>query len=297
MFEITYRTTEDLTETLSEAFFGAGALSVTVEDADAGTVDETPVFAEPGVEPKTRAWKRSLVKVLVEDDFDETIPEAFLAKTWGEGVFEKLSREPLPEVDWVKKTQAQFTSQRIGRLWIVPSWETTPEEKDAVVLHLDPGVAFGTGSHPTTRMCLTWLESHVKAGDRLLDWGTGTGILAIAAAKLGAREVAGNDIDSQAIEAARENARKNGVTLALSDLASTPEGPFDIIVANILAGPLAMLAPDIVRRLKVGGTIVLSGILNTQAQTVIEAYLREGAQRAEITSELEDWVCITATKE
>ncbi|HAW45255.1 MAG TPA: 50S ribosomal protein L11 methyltransferase [Sutterella sp.] len=297
MFEITYRTTEDLTETLSEAFFGAGALSVTVEDADAGTVDETPVFAEPGVEPKTRAWKRSLVKVLVEDDFDETIPEALLAKTLGEGVFEKLSREPLPEVDWVKKTQAQFTSQRIGRLWIVPSWETTPEEKDAVVLHLDPGVAFGTGSHPTTRMCLTWLESHVKAGDRLLDWGTGTGILAIAAAKLGAREVAGNDIDSQAIEAARENARKNGVTLALSDLASTPEGPFDIIVANILAGPLAMLAPDIVRRLKVGGTIVLSGILNTQAQTVIEAYLREGAQRAEITSELEDWVCITATKE
>ena len=177
----------------------------------------------------------------------------------------------VPDQDWVRATQAQFAPLEITpALWIVPSW-CDPVDPSAINLALDPGLAFGTGSHPTTRLCLRWLARELRGGETVLDYGCGSGILAIAASRLGAARVVGTDIDPQAIAASRANAKRNGVDAAFVpvDALASDETAFDVVVANILANPLISLAPALARRLRCGGRIVLSGILDAQADAVI----------------------------
>ena len=260
-------------DALGDALMEAGALSVTVEDADAGTPEETPQYGEPGMATQL-VWARSVLSALF--DADQPVAEIVAACAAELGVDAELTIEAVPETDWVRATQAQFDPIPIGGpLWIVPTWHTPPEA-DAINLVLDPGLAFGTGSHPTTRMCLQWLVRERPTGS-ILDYGCGSGILAIAAAKLGAREVVGVDIDPQAVRSAHDNADANAVTAAFFDASDTLPTPYDtqkydVVLANILANPLRVLAPALIARLKPGASLVLAGLLAEQAEELIGIY-------------------------
>ncbi|MCA1998924.1 MAG: 50S ribosomal protein L11 methyltransferase [Hyphomicrobiales bacterium] len=263
-----------LAAALSDALLEAGAVSVSVEDADAGTQFETPQFGEPGsgADPsEAPLWNRSRVTALFEpqEGLEARLAEVAAKLSLG-GTPAELAE--VADQDWVRLTQSQFEPIRIDeRLWIVPSW-FEPPDPGAVNLVVDPGLAFGTGSHPTTRLCLEWLCAEVRPGDTLLDYGCGSGILALAAARLGAADVLGVDIDERALEAAAENARKNRVALRLAHSREPLAETFDLVVANILTNPLCLLAPLLAGRLKPGGRIALSGVLDTQAGEVIDAY-------------------------
>ena len=291
---ITIQTDCQHAESLADALLDAGALSASIEDADAGTPEETPQFGEPG-SVTTPGWERSRVIALVESgtDIDELLeacaPLAGLEQT------PAYSVEKVEEQNWVQLTQSQFDPIRIsGRLWIVPSWHTAPDP-DAIVLVLDPGMAFGTGSHPTTRLCLEWLEREVTDGASLLDYGCGSGILAIAAGKLGAREVRGLDIDPQAVEAARANAERNAVMADFVDGSQPIDGMYDVVVANILSNPLRVLAPAICALVRpAGGQLALSGILREQADEIIAVYAPWIALT--VADVGEDWVCLSGRK-
>ena len=257
-------------EALAAALEEGGAVSTEITDADAGTAAEEAVFGEPGAE--TPLWPRCLVSALFppEAALDAAIAAA-LADS-GAVALEAASVDRLEDADWVALTQRQFAPIRAGeRLWIVPTWHEPPEP-GAVNVILDPGAAFGTGSHPTTRLCLAWLEREVGAGDTVLDYGCGSGILAIAAMKLGAARAWGVDVDPLALEAARYNAQRNAVALDVHDARDPLPGAARLTVANILANPLRMLAPVISARTLSGGRIALSGILEEQARDVIAAY-------------------------
>lgn len=261
-------------EALSDALMEAGALSVSIEDADAGTEAETPQFGEPGHLP-TALWDHSRVIALVDGDTDDAALAALLteaSQAAGFTVVPPYTTEQVAEQNWVQLTQSQFDPIRItDRLWIVPSWHDAPDPA-AINIELDPGMAFGTGSHPTTRLCLEWLCDSITPGCSVLDYGCGSGILAIAAAKLGAGDVLGVDIDEKAVEAARDNAERNATTIRLQH-SGTPVGDtFDVVVANILTNPLCVLAPAIAARVAPGGKVALSGVLETQAEQVIEAW-------------------------
>lgn len=260
-------------DALGDALMEAGALSVTVEDADAGTPEETPQYGEPGMETQL-VWARSVLSALFESD--APVSEIVNQCAADLGLQAELTIEDVPETDWVRATQAQFEPIPIaGPLWIVPTWHTPPHA-DAINLVLDPGLAFGTGSHPTTRMCLQWLVRERPAGI-VLDYGCGSGILAIAAAKLGASEVVGVDIDPQAVRSAHDNADANGVQAAFFDASNSLPAPcdtqkYDVVLANILANPLRVLAPALTARLKPGASLVLAGLLAEQAEELIGIY-------------------------
>jgi len=258
-------------EALSDALVTAGAISVSVEDALAGTEQETPQFGEPG-SPTTPLWEKSRVVALFEptghlrEQIVAALQEARLA------VPDEIDFEEVAEQDWVRLTQSQFDPIRISdRLWIVPSWHVAPDPA-AINLELDPGLAFGTGSHPTTRLCLEWLEQNVMKGCTVLDYGCGSGILGIAALKLGAGDVLGVDIDPAALLAAADNATRNGVALRLQASSAPLDATFDRVVANILTNPLMLLAPLLSGRVRPGGRLALSGVLETQAGQVIASY-------------------------
>ena len=261
-------------EALSDALMEAGALSVAIEDADAGTAAETPQFGEPGHFPSA-LWEHSRVIALIDGATPAVELEAMLAaaaQAAGLASVPRFTTAAVAEQNWVQLTQSQFDPIRISaRLWIVPSWHTAPDPS-AINIELDPGMAFGTGSHPTTQLCLEWLCDSITPGCSVLDYGCGSGILAIAAAKLGAGEVLGIDIDEKAVEAARDNAERNATTIRLQH-SGVPLGDcFDIVVANILTNPLCVLAPPIAARVAPGGRVALSGVLETQAAQVIEAW-------------------------
>ena len=259
-------------EAWSDALLAGGALSVDISDPAAGTPDETPQYGEPG-EPGEHVWPVSRLAALFAPDID-----AFAALRAAADVVAMAipAHESyfVAEQDWVRATQAQFGPIRIAEgFWVVPTWADAPQP-DALNLRLDPGLAFGTGSHPTTCLCLEWMQMQIQRGESLLDYGCGSGILAIAGARLGAGRVVGTDVDPQAIRASEDNARANDVaaTFVLPD--ALDAGTFDIVVANILANPLTLLAPALALRVRLGGRIALSGILEPQAASVAAAYTR-----------------------
>ena len=258
-------------EPLSDALMEAGALSVSLEDADAGTADETPLFGEPD-HPTAELWPHSIATVLLDEHADVAEILAAAAKQAGIAVPAEYTIESVAEQDWVRLTQSQFEPIPISpRLWIVPTWHDAPDSR-AINLKLDPGLAFGTGSHPTTRLCLRWLDAQLAGGETLLDYGCGSGILAIAAAKLGAARVDGVDIDTQAVAASRDNAILNDVTAHFCLPGELAPGQYDVVVANILTNPLKGMAPLLAGRVRAGGRLVLSGILAEQADDVMVVY-------------------------
>lgn len=255
---------------LADALEEEGALSVDVADADAGTDEEAAVFAEPGAEPSL--WRRSRVTALfaTETNVSAALDRALDAS--GGRPLESASIDRLGDADWVRETQRQFEPMRAGdRLWIVPTWHVPPDSS-ALNIVLDPGAAFGTGSHATTRLCLAWLERNVSASDTVLDYGCGSGVLGIAALKLGARAATGVDIDPLALESARYNARRNRVALDVVPASNALDMQASLTIANILANPLRVLAPLIATHTASGGRIALSGILEAQAEEVASAY-------------------------
>jgi ribosomal protein L11 methyltransferase len=258
-------------EPLSDALMDAGALSVSLEDADAGTLDETPLFGEPD-HPTAELWPHSIAAILLDEHADVAKTLAIAAKQAGIPVPTEYTVETVAEQDWVRLTHSQFDPIPISpRLWIVPTWHTAPDSH-AINLKLDPGLAFGTGSHPTTRLCLRWLDEHLHGGETLLDYGCGSGILAIAAVKLGADRVDGVDIDEQAVTASRDNADLNGVRAHFCLPGALAPGQYDVVVANILTNPLKGMAPLLAGRVRTGGQLVLSGILAEQAEDVMAVY-------------------------
>ena len=273
MQEITLYADRGNAETIGDMLMEAGASSYTTQDADEGTAAEAPLFGEPGLEPKVQAWNRSVVTVLAEDSFDWKTAIAVIEKALGIGKIRVKGAGPVPDVDWVRVTQAQFQPiQASRRLWIVPSWSEAPDPK-ALNMKLDPGVAFGTGSHPTTHLCIQWLDENMPKGATVLDYGCGTGILAIAAAMFGASAVEGCDIDPLAVEAARFNAENNVVKGNFSLPEGIPEGkPYTVVIANILCNPLIALSPVLCGHVAEGGSLVLSGILDDQVDRIISAF-------------------------
>ncbi len=290
---VSFLTDASHAEPMCDALLEAGALSASIEDADAGTPDEQPQFGEPG-SVTTPGWNHSKVVVLLEPDADVAAVLGEAAQAIGLAEIPTFSIEPVAEQNWVQLTQSQFDPIRVSeRLWIVPSWHESPDPA-AINLILDPGMAFGTGSHPTTRLCLEWLERNVADGCTVLDYGCGSGILAIAAARLGAGHVAGVDIDPQAVEAAKANAERNGVTALFADSAAPVAGEYDVVVANILSNPLRVLAPAICAHVRSGGRLALSGILREQIDEIVAIYAQWiPLQVADVR---EDWVCLSGTK-
>jgi len=281
-------------ESLSDALMELGALSVSVEDADADTPDEQPLFGEPGLTPERTAWTHSRVIALLAPEHEPAVLLAAAANELGLADTPSFSVREVEEQDWVRLTQSQFDPIPIGeRIWVVPSWHDAPDP-NALVLELDPGLAFGTGSHPTTRLCMEWLEQSVQKDQSVLDYGCGSGILAILAKKCGANPVIGIDIDPQAVESARHNSERNhaDVTYGLPD--DCPEGEFDIVVANILSNPLKLMASMLSSKVKPGGRIALSGILARQAEEVASVY-RQWIDIA-VWREHEGWVCLAGTR-
>ena len=291
LFELRVGCDEAHADALSDALLEAGALSVSIEDADAGAETEAPLFGEPGAEP-SRAWRRNLLVALLDDEADAATLLSAAAAACGIPV-PPFEAAPLADQDWVRKTQSQFDPIRIAEnLWIVPSWHVAPDPR-AIAIRLDPGLAFGTGSHPTTRLCLRWLTEAQLTGSHVLDYGCGSGILAIAARKLGASRVTATDIDPAALVATRDNAVANDCIVEVLAPDAVGGTRADVVVANILTNPLKVLAPALAGHLKPGGRLTLSGILDSQAEEVIAAY-RPHLPLARFGSE-EGWVCLTGT--
>ena len=280
-------------EALSEALLAHGALSVDMLDADADTPDEQAIFGEPG-EPTSSVWQHNLINALFENDADVAGVLKACCDELGLAAIPEHKIETLEENDWVRITQAQFDPIRISdRLWIVPTWHE-PTDPKAINIALDPGLAFGTGSHPTTRLCLRWLDANIKGGESVLDYGCGSGILAIAAMKLGAGSAIGVDVDAQAVVASRDNAEANHVSADFYLPDGVTLAQYDVVVANILTNPLRALAPLLAGAAKTGGRIVLSGILAEQAEEVMRIY----AQWFDLApAVLEDgWCCLSGVK-
>ncbi|MBI2745680.1 MAG: 50S ribosomal protein L11 methyltransferase [Burkholderiales bacterium] len=293
MYELRLLCPQDRVEVLGEALDALDALSVSVEDADAQTDAEQALFGEPGMPPPADGWQRSRVLALFPTRAAADEAAVLLQAQDFFTDCRLLGVAEVPEQDWVRLTQSQFAPVDITpEFWIVPTWHEPPAQAKTII-RLDPGLAFGTGTHPTTRMCLRWIARHGAQGlGRVLDYGCGSGILAIGAAKFGAHEIDAVDIDEAAVESTRLNAEANGVTLhaGQSELA---QGTYQTVLANILATPLKVLAPLLCSHVAPGGALVLAGILERQAEELQLAY----APYAELrVADAEDgWILMTAT--
>ena len=283
---------DNTADLISDTLMAQGALSAIIEDANADTLDEQPIFGEPG-DPPPGIWQQNLVSALFDEGIDVVKVIADLER---ETKLSNLqySTEIIQEQDWVRATQSQFEPIKItDNLWIVPTWHSAPNS-DAINIVLDPGLAFGTGSHPTTHLCLKWLTETVSEQDSVLDYGCGSGILAIAAKKLGASEVIGTDIDPQAIQSSVYNAEQNDVAADFYHASKYQSREFDIVVANILSSALSVLAPALAKSCKTGGKIALSGILKEQASDVSAIYAEWFNMQEPQT--MDSWVFLTGTK-
>ena len=276
-------------ETYEDALLEVGAVSVTFMDAE-----DQPIF-EPELNT-TPLWSHTHLLALFEADTDADQVLAHL-RLLTDADLPEHTHEVIEDQDWERSWMDNFNPMRFGqRLWIVPSWHAAPEP-EAVNLLLDPGLAFGTGTHPTTALCLEWLDGQDLNGCNVLDFGCGSGILAIAALLLGAELAVGTDIDVQALEASRDNAGRNNVPAEKFPLylpEDLPQVPTDVLVANILAGPLVSLAPQLASLVKTGGRLALSGILAEQGDEVAAAY----AETFELDpiANREGWVRITGRR-
>jgi len=281
-------------EALSDALLEFGALSVDMLDADANTPDEQAIFGEPGETPPG-VWQHNRVSALFDDGCDVSDILHKAASRIDLKQIPEYRIETLADNDWVRITQSQFEPIQISaRLWIVPTWHT-PRDPNAINISLDPGLAFGTGSHATTRLCLRWLDDHLRGGESVLDYGCGSGILAIAALKFGAARATGIDIDPQAVIASCDNAAANDVRYAeFYQPHNAPQNSYDLVVANILTNPLCILAPLLANAAREGGRIVLSGILEQQAQDVITIYRQWFDLDAPIFED--GWSCLSGRK-
>ena len=241
---------QEWADALSDALMEAGAHSVAVEWPDSPA---------------------NVVKALFDEQADAEAALRMAVAASGARIRARIGVERVADEDWVRASQAQFAPFRAGRLWVGAGWHAAPSDASAIV-RIDPGMAFGTGSHPTTRLVLRFLEQNVRGGERLLDYGCGSGILAIAAAKLGAGTIDAVDIDPRSVEVTRANASANAVALTASRPEDLASGRYDLVVANILAQPLIDLAPLLADRTRGNGRIALAGILESQAQEVRAAY-------------------------
>lgn len=290
---VSLRVSAGSVEALSEALLEVGAVSVDVTDAHAGTPHERALFAEPG-EPGAVPWELSKVSALFDHHDDVAANVAVALCAAGIDPAHSFEVERVADQDWVRATQSQFQPVRVSpRLWVVPTWGTPPDPK-AINLIIDPGLAFGTGTHPTTRLCLAWLDASLRGGEAVLDYGCGSGILAIAAIKLGAARAAGVDIDATALLAARHNAMQNRVEVQFEGADQAASAVYDIVLANILANPLKLLAPLLARATRAGGWVVLSGILEHQADAVRDAY-REWFDM-NMTQHDEGWMLLSGSR-
>jgi len=293
LFELVLLAPEAAVELVGDALVALDALSVSVEDADAMTAAESALFGEPGMPPPKQGWQRSRVVALFPEEAAAREAAGLLAlQDFFEGCVVQ-GVQSVPDQDWVRLTQSQFAPVEITpSFWIVPTWHEPPAAAEQVI-RLDPGLAFGTGTHPTTRMCLRWTAQRDWAGQRVLDYGCGSGILAVGAAKFGASDIVAVDIDPAAVESTRLNAAANHVALAagLPDLA---HGVFDLVLANILATPLKVLAPLLCAHVRTGGHLVLAGILARQADELREAYAPWIT--LEVGDEADGWILMTAVK-
>ncbi|TXH89871.1 MAG: 50S ribosomal protein L11 methyltransferase [Rhodoferax sp.] len=291
MFELRLVCPESSVESLSDALDALDALSVSVEDADAQTEAEQALFGEPGMPAPKEGWNRSRVIGLFQD---RAVADEAAALLQAQDFFmdcQLLGIDAVPDQDWVRLTQSQFAPVEITpTFWIVPTWHEPPAQAQQVI-RLDPGLAFGTGTHPTTRMCLGWIARHTTPGSRVLDYGCGSGILAIGAAKFGAAEVVGVDIDDAAVESTQQNAQANEVVVHAGQV-DTVSGVFDVVVANILATPLKVLAPLLCSHVKPGGALVLAGILERQAQELMDAYASHC--KLQVADSQDGWILMTA---
>ncbi|WP_457394875.1 50S ribosomal protein L11 methyltransferase [Roseateles sp. P5_E1] len=293
LFELALVCHEADVEIVSDALMEIDALAVSVEDADADTEAEHALFGEPGMPAPAAGWERSVVKALFPTEPEATeAATLILAQDWASDVHVQAI-QAVPEQDWVRLTQSQFAPVEITpEFWIVPSWHEAPPQAQRV-MRLDPGLAFGTGTHPTTRMCLRWIATHSQPWIRVLDYGCGSGILAIGAALHGARDIDAVDIDPAAVTSSRDNAAANGVTLkpGLPELA---QGEYPLVMANILATPLKLLAPLLCAHVAPGGNLILAGILSRQAEELKAAYAPWLA--LEVSDEEDGWILMTAQR-
>jgi ribosomal protein L11 methyltransferase len=291
MFELSLLCPEDKVETLSDALDALDALSVSVEDADAQTEAEQALFGEPGMPPPKEGWQRSRVLALFGTELAARDASRLLELQDFFVDCKLLGIAPVADQDWVRLTQSQFAPVSITPdFWIVPTWHEPPAEATQII-RLDPGLAFGTGTHPTTRMCLRWIARHGTQGQRVLDYGCGSGILAIGAARFGAAQIDAVDIDPAAVQSTIDNAQANGVQLhaGLPDKAS---GRYQTVLANILATPLKMLAPLLCAYVAPGGSLVLAGILERQADELKTAYAPHA--KLEVADAEDGWILMTA---
>ncbi len=296
MFELVLRAPQGLVDRVSDALMDElDALSVSVEDADAGTEGERALFGEPGMPAPATGWHRSTIQALFDTEAGaESAATLLLVQSWAPGL-SLQSLQPLEAQDWVRLTQQQFAPVAITpTFWVVPSWHEPPPQARQVI-RLDPGLAFGTGTHPTTRMCLRWL-AQAPAGaalTRVLDYGCGSGILAIGAALMGAQQLDAVDIDPAAVQATQENAQRNGVTLQ-AHLPDHANGSYSVVLANILAMPLKLLAPLLSGHVAAGGWLVLAGILERQSDELKAAYAP--FVQLHVADTEEGWILMTAQK-
>lgn len=296
MFELSLLSPEDRVEDLSDALEALDALSVSVEDADAQTDAEQALFGEPGMPPPKGGWNRSRIVALFQSREQAEEARQLLQV---QDFFDGCSIIALAEVqdqDWVRITQSQFAPVDITEdFWIVPSWHEPPAAA-RYCIRLDPGLAFGTGTHPTTRMCLRWIARQGRqagAPARVLDYGCGSGILAIGAAKFGARDIVAVDIDQAAVDSTLANAAANGVTLD-AGLPDKAQGTYDVVLANILATPLKMLAPLLCSHVAQGGSLVMAGILERQEEELKAAYAPW--VQLEVSDREDGWILMTARR-
>lgn len=294
LHEIVFLVPVETVERLSDALLEAGALAVQAEDADADSADEQALYGEPGLPAVQAGWRRTRLTALLGAGAE---PRAILEcarAALGQPLPEPVETREVADRDWVGASQAQFEPVPIGtRLLVAPSWHAQDPEDARVRIVLDPGLAFGTGSHPTTRMCLQWLCEELRPGQSVIDYGCGSGILAIAAARLGAGSVTGVDIDPQALASAAANAAVNGVRIELRGSSDTPPAPADVVLANILANPLKVLAALLCSLVRPGGQLVLAGLLDRQADEVSAAYPDFDLHA---WASVEGWTCLAGHK-